>query len=154
MICAWFLPFFFFHFNVYNTCNSETICYFVGQLSNILELNITWKFSFLFYVEDTPPVLSNLPSTQSVNTPPGEPGAVVTWPEPTATDDRSTPTITVSHPSGTLFPIGRTTVTITAVDAEGLTDVHTFQITVIGMFHRFGFLKCIFIVEKESTNNW
>ena len=71
-----------------------------------------------------------------MNTPPGQPGAVVTWPAPTATDDRSTPTITVSHPSGTLFPIGMTTVTITALDAEGLTDVHTFQVTVIGMLLR------------------
>ena len=113
------------------------------------------KILFPFFAEDTPPVLSNLPSTQSVNTPPGEPGAVVTWPEPTATDDRSTPTITVSHPSGTLFPIGMTTVTITAVDAEGLTDVHTFQVTVIGMYHRFGCFSYIFTVEKKGpTTHW
>ncbi len=84
---------------------------------------------------DSPPVLANLPDPQhSVNTEPGQPGAIVTWDQPIATDDRGTPTITVSHVSGSSFPIGTTTVTITAMDDKGLSDVYTFQINVIGKY--------------------
>ncbi|XP_072032242.1 hyalin-like isoform X2 [Amphiura filiformis] len=82
--------------------------------------------------EDTPPLLSNLPpSTHSVLNDPGQPGAVVTWDQPTATDDRSVPTITASHEAGAMFPIGSTMVSITAIDSQGLTDVYTFQVNVI-----------------------
>ena len=40
------------------------------------------------------------------------------------------PTVVCTPPSGTFFPIGVTTVTCTATDGAGLTDVDTFTVTV------------------------
>ena len=67
-----------------------------------------------------------------MNTDPGQPGAIVTWEEPQAADDMNTPTITVTHESGSLFPIGITMISLTAVDSVGLTANFVFYITVIG----------------------
>ena len=47
-------------------------------------------------------------------------GALVSYPPPTATDAvTSAPTVTVSHPSGSTFPLGTTRVTATARDGAG-----------------------------------
>ena len=54
----------------------------------------------------------------------------MTFATPSATDNRGVPTVACSPPSGSLFPIGVTTVTCTAVDGAGLTDVETFTVTV------------------------
>ena len=48
-----------------------------------------------------------------------------------ATDAVSTPTIEYSYPSGTVFALGATTVTVTARDAAGNETVKTFQVTVV-----------------------
>jgi len=61
-------------------------------------------------------------------------GAMVNWTGPayTATDNcGGTPVITVSHPSGNVFPIGTTTVSYIATDAGGSsTTFCTFQVQV------------------------
>jgi hypothetical protein len=57
-------------------------------------------------------------------------GALVEYPQATATDTVSTPTIAYSQASGTLFPIGATVVTVTASDAAGNTTVKSFTVTV------------------------
>jgi hypothetical protein len=63
-------------------------------------------------------------------------GATVTYPLPAATDpdDTTPPTVACSPPSGSVFPIGTTTVTCTATDRNDLNSpVHaTFTITVLG----------------------
>lgn len=56
-------------------------------------------------------------------------GAVATF-TATATDNQSTPVITYSHASGTVFPVGTTLVTITAKDAAGNTATATFTVKV------------------------
>ena len=51
---------------------------------------------------------------------------------PTAIDDcDKNPVITISHASGSYFPVGVTTVTITATDNTGKTAAHTFNVTVV-----------------------
>jgi hypothetical protein len=48
----------------------------------------------------------------------------------TATDNCSVPTVINSPPSGSVFPVGTTTVTATATDAAGNTSTCTFKVTV------------------------
>ncbi|MEY4568900.1 MAG: hypothetical protein RLZZ398_339 [Verrucomicrobiota bacterium] len=54
----------------------------------------------------------------------------VTYPAATATDDVGVVSVTYSHNSGTLFPLGVTTVTITARDAANNIGTSTFTVTV------------------------
>ena len=58
----------------------------------------------------------------------------VAWIPPTATDDTSTPTITSDFQPGSLFSYGSTTVTYTATDDVGQTDVCSFVVTVAGSY--------------------
>jgi hypothetical protein len=62
----------------------------------------------------------------------GASGATVNYPAATATDAVSaTPVITYSQASGTVFPLGTTTVTVTAKDAANNTSTGTFTVTVV-----------------------
>jgi hypothetical protein len=61
---------------------------------------------------------------------PGQCGAVVTWPTPVATDNCSGTVVTSSPASGSVFPRGTTTVTVTARDASNNTATCTFTVTV------------------------
>ncbi|MEI6713971.1 MAG: SUMF1/EgtB/PvdO family nonheme iron enzyme, partial [Verrucomicrobiota bacterium] len=77
----------------------------------------------------TPPALSGLAPVSVQATKPE--GAVVTYPAAIATDDTTpSPVITYSHPSGSNFPVGVTTVTVTATDAAGNSVNGTFTVTV------------------------
>jgi RHS repeat-associated protein len=57
-------------------------------------------------------------------------GAVVTYPEATATEGGGAVTITYSQASGTLFPLGSTTVTVTATDTAANATTRSFTVTV------------------------
>jgi FtsP/CotA-like multicopper oxidase with cupredoxin domain len=56
--------------------------------------------------------------------------AVVTFPDPVATDDCGTPTVVCGPASGSVFPVGDTTVTCTATDSSNQTADCTFHVTV------------------------
>jgi FtsP/CotA-like multicopper oxidase with cupredoxin domain len=56
--------------------------------------------------------------------------AVVTFADPAATDDCGIPTVVCGPPSGSVFPVGDTTVTCTATDSSNQTADCTFQVTV------------------------
>lgn len=58
----------------------------------------------------------------------------VNYPAPTATDNCSTPTVTTSHASGSIFPVGTTTVTVTATDAAGNQSTCQFNVSVLYNF--------------------
>ena len=60
----------------------------------------------------------------------GPAGAVVSYDPGSATDAVGVTSLTYSPESGTFFPIGNTTVTITAKDAAGKTGSGTFVVTV------------------------
>ncbi|WP_242132744.1 HYR domain-containing protein, partial [Aestuariivivens marinum] len=56
--------------------------------------------------------------------------AVVTWTEPTVSDNCSVTSFTSTHSPGDTFPLGTTTVTYTATDAGGNTSSCSFDITI------------------------
>ncbi|XP_072049004.1 uncharacterized protein [Amphiura filiformis] len=87
--------------------------------------------SFSVSIEDTEdPVLLYIPGDKNKPTDPGSSTAVVSWTEPTASDNSGSVTLTSSHSPGDSFPIGDTTVTYTATDPYGNKATKTFTVTV------------------------
>jgi hypothetical protein len=78
--------------------------------------------------DQTPPVIT-CPANITVNTPVGSCTAVVNF-TVTATDNCGAVTVVSVPASGSVFPIGTTTVTSTATDACGMTATCTFTVTV------------------------
>jgi len=95
-------------------------------------------FSLTCGADTTPPVLD--PITDVVVSLPLNSTATsmaVTFPLPTATDDSGTVTVTTNPVSGAVFPVGTTTVNVTATDAAGNTDTGSFTVTVLHNFSGF-----------------
>ena len=92
----------------------------------------TTSAHFTIDVQDTtPPVLANVPANITV-TATGPSGAIVTYSNATATDlVDANPAVTATPPSGSTFPLGTTTVTVTAGDLSGNTTSATFTVTVL-----------------------
>lgn len=65
------------------------------------------------------PVISSCPMDINMTVPFGTAPTVVTWTEPSATDNCVVSSFTSTHASGDMFPEGTTTVTYTAVDEAG-----------------------------------
>ena len=61
----------------------------------------------------------------------GDETAVVDWTEPSATDNSGVQTLTSSHSSGSLFPVGKTVVQYTSTDSSGNRDIGYMNIIVI-----------------------
>ena len=80
--------------------------------------------------DTTPPVISNCPNDISVTISAADCDEVVNWTEPTATDDNSVDSFTITHNPGDTFPVGTTTVTYTATDPAGNTASCIFNVTV------------------------
>jgi formylglycine-generating enzyme len=87
-----------------------------------------WAESVLGAVDTVPPVLS-VGGTVSV-TAMSASGAAVTLSGASATDNLGTPVLTYSPASGSTFPVGTTTVTVTATDGVGNKASGTFKVTV------------------------
>lgn len=87
--------------------------------------------SFTVTVRDVaPPVIATRPDIQVQATSPA--GAVVTYTNPTATDNADpAPVVTCVPPSGSTFPLGTTVVTCTATDASGNHASSTFKVKVV-----------------------
>ncbi|MDT8401059.1 MAG: gliding motility-associated C-terminal domain-containing protein [Bacteroidales bacterium] len=79
----------------------------------------------------TDPVISNCPADITVPADPVSCDAAVSWTEPTASDNCSLASFTTSHAPGTVFAIGTTSVTYTAVDDCGNTATCSFNVNVI-----------------------
>ena len=89
--------------------------------------------SFIINIADTEdPVILNLPEDIVINNDAGVCGATVIWTEPTSSDNCSGNSIvrSVGDPSGSVFPVGVTTITYKASDAIGNTHPESFTITV------------------------
>jgi hypothetical protein len=85
--------------------------------------------AFTVTVRDTTAPALTLPENMTLEAT-GPNGATVTF-AASATDAVSTPTLTYSVASGSIFPLGTTTVTATATDAAGNKSNGTFTVTVI-----------------------
>ncbi|MBS0226306.1 MAG: HYR domain-containing protein, partial [Proteobacteria bacterium] len=79
--------------------------------------------------DDTDPVISGCPSNISLSAGAGC-DAVASWTAPTASDNCTLASFTSDHNSGDAFPLGTTTVTYTATDAEGNQSTCSFDVTV------------------------
>ncbi|MBS1547058.1 MAG: HYR domain-containing protein, partial [Bacteroidetes bacterium] len=81
-------------------------------------------------VDNSAPGIS-CPANIAVSNDPGLCGATVNYPLPVVSDNCSTTlTLTGGLPSGSLFPVGTTTITYLATDATGLTATCSFTVTV------------------------
>ena len=87
---------------------------------------------FSFPTDNESPIISNMPTNITVDTDIGMPTAVVTWTEPTATDNSGIQTLTATHRPGSTFNIGVTLVTYTLVDAAGHQSTLSFSVKVTG----------------------
>ncbi|WPB81180.1 HYR domain-containing protein [Archangium violaceum] len=86
--------------------------------------------SFTVTVHDTTPPEPVCPANATVEATTSG-GSIVTYPAPQATDAVTrAPAVSVSHASGTLFPQGNTTVTVTATDARNNSKQCTFTVRV------------------------
>lgn len=80
---------------------------------------------------NTPPVIGSLADISVINNQPGsKAGVVVAYPSPTVSDNTAGVRISCSQPSGSVFPVGITTVTCTATDVCGLTATTRFNVSV------------------------
>ena len=99
------------------------------------EANNSNDYSFSVTVDDTEePTISDCPSDISVNNDTGDCGAIVSWSEPTASDNCTSSgslTWNKSHTPGSYFSVGTTTVTYTAEDEAGnISSECSFTVTV------------------------
>ena len=85
--------------------------------------------SFNVTVNDTEAPVATCPADITVSNDPGQCSAVVTF-SASATDDCSAASISCRPASGSVFPVGTTTVTCIATDASGNANTCTFNITV------------------------
>lgn len=82
------------------------------------------------FADTEKPVISGMPANISVNTEAGLDYAMVTWTEPTASDNVHLVSFESDYISGAHFGVGTTTVTYTATDASSNTETASFTITV------------------------
>ncbi len=86
--------------------------------------------SFVPALDTENPVITGCPANITVGNDPNVCGAMVSWIEPTATDNVGVASFTSDHKPGDSFPVGTTTVTYTAKDAAGNMAVCSFTVTV------------------------
>jgi gliding motility-associated-like protein len=82
-------------------------------------------------IDSIDPVIVGCPTDMSISTENNSCNAVVSWTEPTASDNCGISSFTSSHKPGDTFPLGITTVTYTANDNNGQTASCSFQIEVV-----------------------
>ncbi|MHA3775569.1 DUF7453 family protein [Verrucomicrobiota bacterium sgz303538] len=87
--------------------------------------------TFTTLLDDSAPVFIGVPRNMTVNAPANGATAVVSWTEPTASDNVGVTSVTSTHSPGASFPMGVTTVTYTGKDAAGNTATASFTVTVI-----------------------
>lgn len=85
-------------------------------------------------LDATPPSINGCPTNITSNVDAGSCSAVVSWTEPTVSDNCSGATLsrTSGSASGSTFPIGTTTVVYTASDSMNHTTACRFSVTVVG----------------------
>ncbi|MDE0957996.1 MAG: HYR domain-containing protein, partial [Planctomycetota bacterium] len=81
-------------------------------------------------LDATPPVIVTMPPGMTLDSPVGACEVVATWAEPEATDCVSS-LFSSDIANGSLFPIGTTPVTYTAIDPVGNSSSATFTVTVL-----------------------
>ncbi|WP_262708626.1 HYR domain-containing protein, partial [Hyunsoonleella flava] len=110
----------------------------VGTTTNTFEVEDasgnTATCSFDVTVTDNEDPEITCPGNFNVNVDPATDGAIVTYTDPVGTDNNASGTVTTTRiagpASGSLFPVGTTTVTFQVEDASGNTATCSFDVTV------------------------
>jgi hypothetical protein len=92
--------------------------------------------TFTVTVNDTQPPIITCPTNVIAVTAPACPapaGSVTTYPPPSAADNCPKVTVVCVPPSGSIFPVGTTTVTCTATDAAGNTATCSFSVKIFNI---------------------
>jgi len=92
-------------------------------------LTTTESFS-ITVTDDQLPQFASAPASINVGNDPDDCGAVVTWVEASISDNCAIDTVSSSHQPGDHFGMGTTQVTITALDVNGNSQQHSFDVTV------------------------
>lgn len=96
--------------------------------------NFTFCTFNVNFADQTKPAITNFPANIVINNGQDSCGKAVTWSAPIATDNCTilgAATLTSTHAPGSVFPLGTTTVTYTAVDLAGNDSVRSFTVTVV-----------------------
>ena len=83
------------------------------------------------------PVIHDTPNNLTLEANPGSSTVVVSWIEPTASDNSGHQTLTSNYHPGEYFSIGVTLVNYTSIDRSGNTDTRLFYVNIIGTFFNF-----------------
>jgi subtilisin-like proprotein convertase family protein len=87
--------------------------------------------STIVVADNDDPIISGCPTSFSVNSTPGDCGAIVTWIEPTVTDNCSIDFFSSNYYVGDLFSIGLNSVTYIAQDPSGNQALCFFDVDVL-----------------------
>ncbi|MBE0635843.1 DUF5011 domain-containing protein, partial [Candidatus Bipolaricaulota bacterium] len=82
-------------------------------------------------VDTLNPTIVGCPANIEINNDLGQCGALVTWDEPSTSDECCLAAFTSNHHPGDFFPVGTTTVLYAANDCNGLASTCSFEITVV-----------------------
>ncbi|MAW77717.1 MAG: hypothetical protein CMJ95_10100 [Planctomycetes bacterium] len=93
--------------------------------------NVTSDNFLITITDDENPVFVDLPERVTSSSESGLCSASVSWDDPIATDNCAVSSITLSHSSGVQFPVGETTVTVTATDIHDNQTTELFIIEVV-----------------------
>jgi gliding motility-associated-like protein len=112
-------------------CGSDSFVYQICDDGTPLPPTCDQATVFISISDTQAPQLTDCPSDITVPTAAGICGAPVSWTAPSVSDNcDSSPLVSSSHVPGSVFPVGVTTVTYTAIDDAGNSSVCTFTVTV------------------------
>ncbi|XP_038068270.1 uncharacterized protein LOC119737763 isoform X5 [Patiria miniata] len=115
----------------FNLGSTAVIYTFTDNSGNEARCTFTVTVNPGTIVDNIDPVISNCPANRAVTATPGATSAVVSWTEPTATDNSGLAVNRVTtNPSGSSFNLGTTAVTYTFTDNSGNEARCTFTVTV------------------------
>jgi trimeric autotransporter adhesin len=109
---------------------SEVVDRFAADGSIVVGRGESDIVTFL-HPDATPPLFAAPPPAVTAIAAPGTNSTVVTYSLPAAVEDVGTAVVTCTPPSGSVFPVGTTTVSCTATNTEGMTATTSFSVTVI-----------------------
>ncbi len=119
------------------TC-SATNASFTLKVTDSSDQSSTTQLNVTVTPETTPPVINPIANI-TVALPPNATSVAVNFPLPTASDNCGMGTVTTDPVSGSQFPVGTTTVEVTATDAAGNQSFSSFTVTVQYSFSWFSF---------------
>ncbi|XP_071786035.1 uncharacterized protein [Asterias amurensis] len=103
----------------------------------------TFTITLTQQVDTVPPEIQFCPQNINQQIQVGVPSVIVTWNQPTASDNSGqTPTVRSTHQSGSSFPVGTSTVTYTFADAAGNEATCSFNVNIVSVDNEPPVINC------------